>query len=76
MCYDTARQRTLLFGGANDAPLGARETKSSPFSRFFSRSRCISSDQAGPVALARANGLREPFVIRPGQTLRLSGCRG
>lgn len=22
MCYDTARQRTLLFGGANDAPLG------------------------------------------------------
>ncbi len=31
---------------------------------------------AGPAALARANGLREPYVIRAGQSLRLSGCRG
>src|SRR5688572_6418661 len=26
--------------------------------------------------LARANGLRTPYVIRPGQRLRLSGCSG
>lgn len=30
----------------------------------------------GATALAKANGLRSPYVIRPGQTLRLSACRG
>ncbi|HEY9144576.1 MAG TPA: transglycosylase SLT domain-containing protein, partial [Arenimonas sp.] len=31
-------------------------------------------DCEGPVALARANGLRPPYVIRSGQRLRLVGC--
>jgi len=30
----------------------------------------------GATALAKANGLRSPYVIRAGQTLRLSACRG
>ena len=29
----------------------------------------------GAMALARANGLRKPYLIRPGQVLRLVGCR-
>lgn len=29
----------------------------------------------GATILARANGLRAPYVIRAGQTLRLTGCR-
>jgi membrane-bound lytic murein transglycosylase D len=31
---------------------------------------------AGPDQLARANGLRAPYVIRAGQRLQLSGCTG
>ena len=31
-------------------------------------------DCEGPVALAKANGLRAPYVIRSGQRLRLVGC--
>ena len=31
-------------------------------------------DCEGPVALAKANGLRPPYVIRSGQRLRLVGC--
>ncbi|HLU13255.1 MAG TPA: transglycosylase SLT domain-containing protein [Arenimonas sp.] len=29
----------------------------------------------GAVALAKANGLRQPYLIKPGQQLRLVGCR-
>jgi membrane-bound lytic murein transglycosylase D len=36
------------------------------------RHRC-----ASPKALARANGIEPPaYLIRPGQNLRLTGCRG
>ncbi|HEU0152637.1 MAG TPA: transglycosylase SLT domain-containing protein [Arenimonas sp.] len=31
-------------------------------------------DCAGPTQLAKANGLRPPYVIRAGQSLRLIGC--
>ena len=33
-------------------------------------------DCAGPDQLARANGLRAPYVIRAGQRLQLKGCTG
>ena len=33
-------------------------------------------DCAGPDQLARANGLRSPYVIRAGQRLQLKGCTG
>lgn len=39
-------------------------------SNIARRHRCASA-----AALAQANGLRAPYVIRAGQTLRLGGCR-